>query len=125
MTASLSAWSATSGRCSENFTPLMRVSMALNSPPVFVPGLGSNVSMWLGPPFIQRRMQDLPRVFLPAVIACAAARSCQVGIAALRAAPRPPAMNERRPKAEEGPRQLRVLVMAVASMVRQELAAVE
>src|SRR5262245_3052308 len=125
MTASLSACSARSGRCSENFAPLMRVSMALNSPPVFVPGLGSNVSMWLGPPFIQRRMQALPRPFLPVIAACSAARSCQAGIAALRTAPRPLAMNDRRPNADDGPQQLRVLVMSVASMVRQEFAAVE
>src|SRR5437762_13355322 len=87
-----------SGRCSENLAPLMRVSIALNSPPVFVPGLGSNVSMWLGPPFIQSRMQALPRLFLPAIAACSAALSCQVGMAALSAAPRPPAIKERRPK---------------------------
>src|SRR5262245_49580999 len=118
MTASLSACSATSGSCSENFAPLMRVSIALNSPPVFVPGLGSKVSMWLGPPFIQRRMQDLPRDFLPVEIACAAARSCQAGIEALRTAPRPPAINDRRPNVDEGPQQLRVLVISVASMVR-------
>src|SRR5262249_31979451 len=106
------AWSAISGRCSENFAPLMRVSITLNSPPVFVPGLGSNVSMWLGPPFIQRRMQDLPRDFLPVAIACAAARSCQEGMAALRAAPRPPARKERRPKAVEGPWHGTLVVMA-------------
>src|SRR5579884_1574852 len=34
-----------------------RVGIDLNVPPVALPGFGSNVSIWLGPPFIQRRMQ--------------------------------------------------------------------
>ncbi len=33
--------------------------MALVSPPCSVPGLGSNVSSWLGPPAIQSRMQAI------------------------------------------------------------------
>src|SRR5262245_14992823 len=125
MTASLSACSARSGRCSENFAPLIRVSIALNSPPVLVPGLGSNVSMWLGPPFIQRRRAEWRGRFCRLAIAWWAGRSWQAGMAVRRAALRPPAMNDRRPNADEGPQQLRVLVMSVASMVREEFAAVE
>ena len=37
------------------------VSMALVSPPCAVPGLGSKVSSWLGPPAIQSRMQAICR----------------------------------------------------------------
>ena len=38
------------------------VAMALVSPPCSVPGLGSNVSSWLGPPAIQSRMQAICRL---------------------------------------------------------------
>src|SRR4051812_26135213 len=37
-------------------TPLARVRMALNGPAAAGPGLGSKVSTWLGPPFIQSTM---------------------------------------------------------------------
>src|SRR5262245_34649103 len=39
----------------------MRVSMALNGPLVSEPGLGSKVSMWLGPPLSHSRMHALAR----------------------------------------------------------------
>src|SRR4051794_19166161 len=38
-------------------TPGVAVATALDGPCVSAPGLGSNVSNWLGPPAIQRRMQ--------------------------------------------------------------------
>ena len=41
------------------WTPDTAVPMALNSPPVGRPGLGSKVSMWLGPPAMYSRMQAL------------------------------------------------------------------
>src|SRR5688572_18811419 len=51
------------GKCSLIRMPGMEVSMGRNSPRISAgaSGLGSNVSMWLGPPAIQRRMQDLGR----------------------------------------------------------------
>src|SRR5580700_4548419 len=57
MIASLSARLASSGRCSENLTPATLVAVSLNGPPLAWPGLRSNVSIWLGPPFIHKRMQ--------------------------------------------------------------------
>src|SRR5439155_1740216 len=44
---------------------------------------------------------------------CSMARNCQAGIAALSAAPRPPAMNERRPTTADGPRQVFEQVIAL------------
>jgi hypothetical protein len=41
--------------------PGTAVSMSFVSPPFLCPGLGSNVSSWLGPPAIQRRMHDICR----------------------------------------------------------------
>ena len=41
--------------------PGTAVAMALVSPPCSVPGLGSNVSSWLGPPAIQSRMHAICR----------------------------------------------------------------
>src|ERR1700722_10770658 len=62
------------GRCSEIETPGVRVAMALNGPPCAWPGFKSNVSVWLGPPFIQSRRQD--RLGRSAVsVAAASARS--------------------------------------------------
>src|SRR5262249_1419545 len=43
--------------CSPTRTPAAAVSMALNCPPLGWPGFGSKVSVWLGPPLIQSRMQ--------------------------------------------------------------------
>src|SRR5258708_40253524 len=51
------AWSARFGRCSLISMPATRVLIDLNCPPVEVPGFGSNVSKWLGPPFIHNKMQ--------------------------------------------------------------------
>ena len=42
--------------------PGTAVAMALVSPPWSVPGLGSNVSSWLGPPAIQSRMHAICRL---------------------------------------------------------------
>ena len=52
---------ASLGRCSLIKMPGTAVSMALNSPPLAWPGLGSKVSIWLGPPVIQSRMHDFRR----------------------------------------------------------------
>src|SRR5262245_16407011 len=38
--------------------PGVRVAIELNGPPFSWPGFMSNVSVWLGPPFIHSRMQD-------------------------------------------------------------------
>src|SRR5262249_8919111 len=38
--------------------PETLVSISLKMPPLSVPGLRSNVSIWLGPPFIHRRMHE-------------------------------------------------------------------
>src|SRR5437667_4773203 len=71
-------------------------------------------------------MHDLPRAFLPAAAVCSAARTCQAGIAALRAAPRPLAMNERRLNVDNGPGQEgRSMMVSVFLMIRQELTAIE
>src|SRR5262249_25050731 len=37
------------------------VWVSLNSPPLAWPGFKSKVSIWLGPPFIHKRIQDLRR----------------------------------------------------------------
>src|SRR5579875_63438 len=39
--------------------PGTTVEIGLNSPPSLVPGFKSKVSLWLGPPSIHKRMQDL------------------------------------------------------------------
>ncbi len=51
------------GKCSLMRMPGTDVSIGLNSPRTSAgaSGLGSNVSMWLGPPAIQSRMHDLGR----------------------------------------------------------------
>ena len=54
-------WAASLGRCSEIRTPGAAVSIALNGPPCEWPGLGSKVSVWLGPPVIHKRMHDFRR----------------------------------------------------------------
>src|SRR5437016_617058 len=65
-------WRASFGRCSLMRIPLTEVSISLNGPPVGWPGLRSKVSIWLGPPVIQRKMTDrarggaLPVAALPA-----------------------------------------------------------
>ena len=48
----MSAQAASFGKCSLIRTPVAMVSIGLNSPrnSVGASGLGSNVSMWLGPP---------------------------------------------------------------------------
>src|SRR6187549_1650243 len=68
------AW-AILGRLAETWTPGIVVGIVLLSPPLAWPGLGSNVSNWLGPPPIHRRMQALPD--LRSVGALAARRFCQ------------------------------------------------
>ena len=45
------------GKCSLRNRPGVEVAIVLNGPPFGCSGFGSNVSVWLGPPFIQSRMQ--------------------------------------------------------------------
>ena len=56
--------------------PGTAVSIALVSPPLSVPGLGSKVSSWLGPPAIQSRMQAICR--FRSSSACRAIRSVKL-----------------------------------------------
>src|SRR5712671_6738999 len=49
---------ATPGRCWLILMPGTEVSMASYGPPFLCPGLRSNVSSWLGPPGIHRRMHE-------------------------------------------------------------------
>src|SRR5947209_8971903 len=64
---------ATLGKCSLIWMPGAVVAMGLKSPASLVPGFKSNVSLWLGPPSIHRRMQDL---CLPGVAAARPASTC-------------------------------------------------
>src|SRR5579883_171229 len=57
---------ASLGRCSLNFMPGTVVAISLKGPPFLCPGLRSNVSIWLGPPFIHKRMHERFRSGLPA-----------------------------------------------------------
>src|SRR3954468_22787786 len=50
---------ATFGRCSLIWRPGTLVGIGLNSPAPLLSGLRSKVSLWLGPPSIQSRMQLL------------------------------------------------------------------
>ena len=86
---------ATRGKWWATWIPGTAVSMALVSPPVSVPGLGSQVSSWLGPPPIQSRMQAICR--FRSSSAWTAIRSVKLRPAS-PAAPRPiPRRNDRRP----------------------------
>src|SRR5262249_26090144 len=69
MTETLSICFAVFGRCSEIWTAFAAVAIALKGPPNSVPGFGSQVSIWLCAPCIQKRMQDLAF----AVFSCASA----------------------------------------------------
>src|SRR5712692_2830224 len=48
-------------RCSLILMPATEVWISLNGPPLAWPGFKSKVSVWLGPPFIQSRMQERRR----------------------------------------------------------------
>src|SRR6478672_6029772 len=71
--------SAVFGRCSLISTPGALVFTGLNSPAPLLSGLRSKVSLWLGPPSIQRRMHDFARPFpaLPALLAASAMTGSQ------------------------------------------------
>src|SRR5262252_6265610 len=56
--AILSMCWATLGRCSPILMPGTLVLISLYGPPLAWPGLRSNVSIWLGPPSIHKRMPD-------------------------------------------------------------------
>src|SRR5262249_8986053 len=57
---------ATFGKCSLISTPSAAVLIGLNSPAPLLSGLRSQVSLWLGPPSIQRRVHDLALPVPPA-----------------------------------------------------------
>src|SRR5579871_4450091 len=61
MIDSLSAIEACSGRCSQNDTPGSFVGIVENGPRISVgaSGLGSHMSIWLGPPDSQNRITAL------------------------------------------------------------------
>src|SRR5262249_30545775 len=61
MMAICSEYLAILGRCSQILTPGVSVCVSLKVPPLAVPGFKSKVSIWLGPPFIHKRMHDLRR----------------------------------------------------------------
>jgi hypothetical protein len=77
---------ATLGHRSATSTPGTAVGIALVGPPVAVPGLGSKVSNWLGPPFMNSRMQAMPRCRNSS--ACSVTASFQPSAAAPAATPR-------------------------------------
>src|SRR5262245_56087920 len=54
---------ATSGRCWLISIPGALVLIGLNSPAPLLSGFRSSVSLWLGPPSLQRRMQRLAFAF--------------------------------------------------------------
>src|SRR4051812_34494409 len=65
------------GRCSLIWISGADVWIGLNSPAPFEPGLRSNVSLWLGPPAIHRRMHDLALAVADGAAALARlARTC-------------------------------------------------
>ncbi len=64
---------ATSGRCSPTRTPGAAVSIAWNGPPFAWSGLGSKVSVWVGPPAIHSTMHARLRA------GSSAARAARVG----------------------------------------------
>src|SRR5258708_18480574 len=67
MASSLACW-AIPGRCWLILMPGTDVSISVYGPPFLWPGLRSKVSIWLGPPGIQRRMHE--RCFcVPAALA--------------------------------------------------------
>ena len=63
--------------------------MGLKGPLLAWPGLGSKVSVWLGPPDIQRRMHDLRR------FGCAAVSAARASIQPEAEAPEAPAAASR------------------------------
>ena len=73
---------ATLGRCSLISTPPAEVAIGLNGPPFFsLSGLRSQVSMWLGPPDIQSRMQLLFVLRSRWALASIAPKNCMAGTA--------------------------------------------
>src|SRR5258707_11281703 len=94
--ASLSLIAASFGRCCESLTPGILVSMAVKEPPVGVPGLGSKVSMWLGPPSRKRRMQAWADFFTLLFSSAALSRALQGEKARAAAPARLPTRKSRR-----------------------------
>ena len=89
MTARSLACLASLGKCGPSSIPGTADWMGLKGPLLAWPGLGSNVSVWLGPPDIQRRMHDLRR------LGCAAASAARASIQPEAEAPKAPAAASR------------------------------
>src|SRR5437764_8505185 len=109
--------------------PGTAVAIDLNSP---LPGLGSKVSMWLGPPVIKRRMQLLS--LTPDSAARAATAPSQLVAGALKTPAAVRRSRSRRERAGENmgyPRYLAACGLAAGtaapqeSMVQDEFAAIE
>ena len=83
------AWRASFGKCGPSSIPGTVVWIGLNGPLLAWPGLGSKVSVWLGPPDIQSRMHDLRR------LGCAAVSAARASIQPEAEAPRAPAAASR------------------------------
>src|SRR5262245_9218576 len=72
MIASSLACFASLGKCGPRRMPGTADDIGLNGPLLAWPGLGSNVSVWLGPPDIQSKMHDFRRLGWSAVAAASA-----------------------------------------------------
>ena len=94
---SLSISLAVNGRCSHTRTPGSLVGMLSNGPRISLgaSGLGSHMSMWLGPPDNQKRMTFLLFLGLPALAASARCFS-RVGSVSPAMPVRPVCKNQRR-----------------------------
>ncbi len=97
----LSICFAVIGRCSEIWMPFAAVGIALNGPPVSVPGFGSQVSIWLCAPCIQKRMQAF--AFAPVGRSCSSAEASAEEGSSAKGSPNFEAM----PAAAELPRAIR------------------
>src|SRR5437763_2222083 len=94
---------ASFGRCSLTSIPGAEVLIGLNSPAPLLSGLRSNVSLWLGPPSIHRRMQLL--CFFGATESAAAAWLARTDIQPdADAAPTPAAESFRKSRRERSDR---------------------
>src|SRR5687767_505148 len=88
MMAMLCICLAISGMCSEICTPEALVEIGLKGPPVFAPGLRSQMSIVLGPPLIHSMMAALCRFFRSEALAAMALVKLMAGLAKALAAAR-------------------------------------
>src|SRR4051812_22068391 len=102
MIASLSVSRAMFGRYSQTRVPGTRLGTERKTPWLGRPDFMSNVSRWLAPPAIHRRMQRLPRRWASAAIDCEPNRPPQLGTARPPAPTRAPLSRERRDRWSAG-----------------------